>query len=85
MNGLETSPYVEGKEVTRFELSLSLGELDEEIIGRLDYDDRIFSAQTTAQMVEDYIDLLQRMTADPEKNVATESAATASMAANLES
>ncbi len=90
MNGLETSWYGEGKEVTRFELSLSLGELDDEIIGKLDYDDRIFSAQTTAQMLEDYISLLKLMTADPEKNLATFSLATkaeqlsAAAVANLE-
>jgi amino acid adenylation domain-containing protein len=71
MNGLETSWYAEGKEVTRFELSLSLGELDDEIIGKLDYDDRIFNAQTTAQMLEDYISLLKLMAADPEQNLAT--------------
>jgi amino acid adenylation domain-containing protein len=86
MNDLETSPYVEGKEVTRFELSLSLGELDEEIIGRLDYDDRIFSAQTIAQMLEDYVGLLKQMTVDAGRNLATASpaTATAAMAANLE-
>src|SRR5204863_7110541 len=50
MNGLETSWYAEGKEVTRFELSLSLGDAGEEIMGKIDYDDRIFNAQTTAQM-----------------------------------
>ena len=70
MNGLETSWYVEGKEVTRFELALSLGELDDGIIGKLGYDDRIFNDQTTAQMLEDYINLLKLMTADPEKNLA---------------
>jgi hypothetical protein len=71
MNGLETSWYAEGKEVTRFELSLAFGELDDEMIGKLDYDDRIFNADTIAQMLEDYINLLKLMTADPEKNLAT--------------
>jgi non-ribosomal peptide synthetase component F len=77
MSDLETTLYDEGKEVTRFELSLSLGELENEIIGRLDYDDRIFNTQTTAQMLEDYISLLKLMTADPEKNLATISLASA--------
>jgi hypothetical protein len=77
MNGLETSWYEEGKEVTRFELSLGLGELDDEIIGRLTYDDRIFNAQTTAQMLEDYISLLKLMAADPEKKLASISLASA--------
>jgi len=90
MNGLETSWYVEAKEITRFELSLSLGELDDEIMGKLEYDDQIFSAQTTAQMLEDYIGLLKLMTADPEKTLATISLASsaeqlsAAAAANLE-
>lgn len=82
MNGLETSWYTEGKEVARFELSLALGETEQEIMGKIDYDDRIFNAQTTAQMLEDYIQLLELMTADPEKNLAAISlAATASTAA----
>jgi hypothetical protein len=91
MNGLETSWYVEAKEITRFELSLSLGELDDEIVGKLEYDHRIFSAQTTAQMLEDYLSLLKMMTADPEKNLATISLASsaeqlsAAAVANLES
>ncbi|HEY6804831.1 MAG TPA: amino acid adenylation domain-containing protein [Pyrinomonadaceae bacterium] len=70
MNGLKTSWY-EGKEVTRFELSLALGELEEGMIARLSYDDHIFSAQTTARMLEDYVDLLKLIAADPEKNLST--------------
>jgi non-ribosomal peptide synthetase component F len=77
MNGLETSWYEEGKEVTRFELSLSVGELDDVIMGKLDYDDRIFNAQTATQMLEDYLGLLKLMTANPEKNLNTFSLASA--------
>ena len=86
MSGLETSWYEEAKEVTRFELSLSLGELDDEIVGKIDYDDRIFTAQTTARMLEDYISLLKLMAADPEKNLAAVSPASAAAVAtaNLE-
>jgi amino acid adenylation domain-containing protein len=86
MTGLETSWYSEGKEVTRFEFSLALGEFDDQIIGKVDYDDRIFSTQTTAQMLEDYMQLLKLMTADPEKNLATISLGTSAAAAvaNLE-
>jgi amino acid adenylation domain-containing protein len=86
MSGLETSWYSEGKEVTRFELSLALGELDDRLIGKLDYDDRIFSAQTVAQMLEDYLQLLQLMAADVDKNLATISLGTSAAAAvaNLE-
>ena len=85
MNGLETSWYTEGKELTRFELSMGLAELDDRIIGKLDYDDRIFSAQTTSQMLEDYLHLLKLMTAEPEKKLATISLVNTSAAvANLE-
>ncbi|MCA1575866.1 MAG: amino acid adenylation domain-containing protein [Acidobacteria bacterium] len=84
MSGLETSWYEEAREVTRFELSLSLGEVDDEIVGKMDYDDQIFSAQTTAQMLDDYINLLTLMTADPEKNLATVSQAGAAAIANIE-
>jgi Condensation domain len=80
MHGLETSLYGEGKEVPRFELSLNFGELEEEIIGKADYDDRIFSADTMAQMLEDYHRLLELMTANPEKQLATISLATTAAA-----
>jgi amino acid adenylation domain-containing protein len=86
MNGVETSWYTEGKEITRFELSLALGELDNEILVKLDYDDRIFNAQTTAQMLEDYVKLLNLMTASPETKLAAISlvSAAAAAAATLE-
>jgi hypothetical protein len=86
MSGLTTSWYDEGKEITRFELSLSLGEAENEILGKMDYDDRIFSAQTTAQMIDDYISLLKLMTANPEKNLAAavSQASAAAAVANLE-
>ena len=84
MSGLATDWYDEGKEITRFELSLSLGEGEHEILGKMDYDDRIFSAQTTAQMIDDYISLLKLMTANPEKNLAAISQASAAAVGNLE-
>jgi hypothetical protein len=71
MKGLETSWYMEGKEVTRIELSMGLGELNDRIIGMLEYDDRIFTAETTSQMLEDYYQLLVLMVADPAKQLST--------------
>ena len=70
MAGLETSWYAEGKEVPRFELALNFGELEEEIVGTLSYDHRIFEAETMEQLLEDYVNLLKLMTAEPEKNLA---------------
>ncbi|HEY0727647.1 MAG TPA: condensation domain-containing protein, partial [Pyrinomonadaceae bacterium] len=85
MHGLETSSYGEGKEVPRFELSLTFGELEEEIIGKADYDDRIFSADTMARMLEDYLGLLELITINPEKNLAAISLGnTAAAAASLD-
>jgi len=71
MQGLTVTPYVEGKEVTRLELSLGLGEREEEIVGLLEYDESIFTARTTAQMLEDYFSLLALMVADPERSLLT--------------
>jgi hypothetical protein len=71
MEGLEVTPYVEGKEAPRFELSMSLGEREKEIVGALEYDEDIFPAKTTARMLEDYLRLLTLMVADPDKDLAT--------------
>ena len=71
MKGLEVTPYVEGKEASRFELSMSLGELEKEIAGELEYDENIFPATTTFRMVEDYLHLLALMVADPDQDLST--------------
>lgn len=85
MHGLETSWYVEAKEVTRFELSMGLGELEAGgMIGKIEYDDRIFSAQTIAQIHEDYLSMLRLMVAEPEKNLATISLANTAAVASVE-
>ena len=71
MKGLEVEPYVEGKEVTRIELSMALGEREKDIVGLLEYDDQLFTAETTAHMLEDYFSLLTLMVADPERILST--------------
>jgi hypothetical protein len=71
MKGLEVTPYVEGKEVTRLELSMGLGEREEGIVGMLEYDDALFTAETTARMLEDYYTLLSMMAADPERSLSS--------------
>ena len=71
MKGLEVTPYSEGKEASRFELSMVLGELEKEIVGALEYDEDIFPAKTTATMLEDYLRLLALMAADPDKDLST--------------
>jgi non-ribosomal peptide synthetase component F len=84
MDGLQTSWYSEGKEVARFELSLTLAELEEGITVKIEYNDAIFTSQTTAQMLEDYVALLKLMTADPDKNLASIAMASTAAVANLE-
>jgi amino acid adenylation domain-containing protein len=69
MRGLTVEPYNESKEVTRIELSLGLTEMDQEIGGLLEYDDQLFTAETTAQMLEDYMNLLSVMAANPEREL----------------
>jgi amino acid adenylation domain-containing protein len=71
MRGLAVEPYDEGKEVTRAELSMSLGERAEEIVGILEYDDQLFTAEITAHMLEDYFNLLSLMVEDPERILST--------------
>jgi amino acid adenylation domain-containing protein len=71
MHGLTVEPYDESKEVTRAELSLSLAERPEEIIGILEYDDHLFTTETTSNMLEDYFNLLRLMVEDPERILST--------------
>ena len=70
MSGIEAA-ILDTTEVTRFELSITLGEGAEQIRGKLEYDDSIFSAETTAQMAKDYINLLALMAEDPDRQLST--------------
>ncbi len=71
MKGLTVTPYLEAKEVTRFELSMGLTEFDEKLSGALEYDENMFTANTTRQMLEDYVQLLDMMVADPKRAIST--------------
>jgi non-ribosomal peptide synthetase component F len=70
MSGMETS-ILDTTEVTRFELSMTLAEGPEQITGRLEYNDRIFAAETTAQMLKDYFSVLALMAEDPDRQLST--------------
>jgi hypothetical protein len=70
MSGIEAT-ILDTKEVTRFELSITLGEGPEQITGKLEYDDSIFTAETTAQMTKDYLSLLAMMAEDSDRKLAT--------------
>ena len=54
------------------------------LAGKLEYDNRIFNPQTVRQMSKDYVQLLNLMTADPEKNFAAISQPGTAAVANLE-
>jgi hypothetical protein len=71
MKGLTASSYREANEATRFELSLCIGELEEQMRGALEYDRSMFTAKTTGRMLEDYHQLLALMVAEPEKRIST--------------
>jgi non-ribosomal peptide synthetase component F len=69
MTGLTATSYREAKEATRFELSLCIGESEEQLRGAFEYDESMFTAKTTGRMLEDYHELLALMVAEPEKRI----------------
>jgi non-ribosomal peptide synthetase component F len=71
MKGLTATSYREAEEATRFELSLCVGELEETMSGALEYDENMFTAKTTSQMLDDYHQLLALMAAEPERPIST--------------
>ena len=44
---------------------------DEDIVGVVDYDEDIFTSKTIAQMLQDYSNLLERMVAEPDRDLTT--------------
>ena len=70
MSGMDAT-ILETIEVTRFELSITLAEGAERITGKLEYDDNIFTAETTEQMSKDYMNLLALMAEDPDQQLST--------------
>ncbi len=71
MKGLTVTPYHEAREVARFELSMGFTELDDNLAGCLQYDENLYTANTTRRMLEDYVQLLDLMVADPERAIST--------------
>ena len=71
MKGLTVLPYLEAKEVTRFELSLGLGEFEDKMAAALEYDENMFTAETSRQMLDDYLQILALMIADPNAAMST--------------
>jgi amino acid adenylation domain-containing protein len=71
MKDLTVLPYLEAKEMTRFELSLGLGEFEERMAAALEYDESMFTAETMERMLDDYFELLTLMVTDPEREIST--------------
>lgn len=71
MKGLRVSPYHEATEVTRFELSLGFTENDDKLSGAIEYDENMFTAETTRQMLDDYVQVMTLMVANPGGEIST--------------
>ena len=71
MKDLTITPYHEAKEVTRFELSLGFLEHEDKLTGAIEYDQNLFTAETTSRMLDDYIHLLAMMVANPNGEIST--------------
>jgi condensation domain-containing protein/phosphopantetheine binding protein len=66
MAGLATEWYRVHQPEPKFELSLMLGEVKDQIVGMLEYDTDLYDDETMAEMVKSYIRLLEDAVADPD-------------------
>lgn len=64
--GLTISSFPIGHESTRFSIIMALADGDEGIAGSLDYDARLFDADTIARLAEHYTSLLHHVPSQPE-------------------
>jgi non-ribosomal peptide synthetase component F len=66
MPGLETEWYRVHQAEPKFELSLMLGEIKDQITGLLEYDTDLYDDETMTEMVKSYIRLLEEAVANPD-------------------
>ncbi|MCA1575864.1 MAG: amino acid adenylation domain-containing protein [Acidobacteria bacterium] len=66
MPGLETEWYRVHQAEPKFELSLMLGEVKDQITGLLEYDTDLYDDETMTEMVRSYIRLLEEAVANPD-------------------
>jgi hypothetical protein len=66
MAGLATEWYRVHQPEPKFELSLMLGEVKDQIVGMLEYDTDLYDDETMTEMVKTYIRLLEDAVADPD-------------------
>ena len=76
MRGLSVTPYHEATEVTRFELALGFMEHDGALSGAIEYDENMFTTETTRQMLDDYLQVMTLMVANPNGEISTVSLTT---------
>lgn len=69
MDGLECEWYRVHLQEPKFELSLMLGEVKDEIVGVLEYDTDLYHDEAMSEMVKSYIKLLERAVANPDERI----------------
>jgi non-ribosomal peptide synthetase component F len=69
MQGLECEWYRVHFQDPKFELSLMLAEVKEQIVGILEYDPDLYDDEMVGEMVKSYIGLLERAVGDPNGRV----------------
>ena len=69
MEGLEWEWYRVHLQEPKFELSLMLGEVKDEIVGILEYDTDMYDDELVSEMAKSYIKLLERAIANPDERL----------------
>jgi hypothetical protein len=69
LKGLECEWYRQHFQAPKFELSLMLAELKEEIVGILEYDPGLYDEEMITEMAKSYVGLLERAVGDPDGRV----------------
>ena len=69
MKGLTVTPFLEAKEVTRFELAIGFTEHGDKLSGAIEYDENMFTATTASQMLNDHVQLINLMVANPHAEI----------------
>jgi len=69
MQGLETEWYRLHQQELKFELSLMLGEVKDEIVGILEYDTDLYYDEAISEMAKSYVKLLERAVANPDEPI----------------
>ena len=55
-----------GRQDAKFELAWLLCEYEEEVLGRVEYDEDLFETEAIADMMQTYLTLLEQMVTDPD-------------------